>query len=167
VAPERERRAHLAHEASIRSISTLYFFNSFAGILATVALLSSLYFAIVHWRGGGESPLAWLSLGGIYVLLTALCFWTGIGLRRLDPRVKLAATLLTVMLLVCFPVGTLIGGYILWLLHSEKGQRIFAPDYPAIVAATPHIIYRTSWLAKGLILFLIAAGVSAVIILAR
>jgi hypothetical protein len=32
-----------------------------------------------------------------------------------------------------------IGAYVLVLLRSAKGRRIFARDYASIVAATPHI----------------------------
>ena len=62
--------------------------------------------------------------------------------------------------LLGFPIGTLINGYILYLFLSKKGRTIFAPAYQDVIAATPHVKYRTSiviWiflaLLVGLILF--------------
>jgi hypothetical protein len=65
------------------------------------------------------------------------------------------------------PFGTLINGYILYLLLSHKGQRIFAADYPEIVAATPHIKYRTSaavWVLLGLVALLIVGLLMAALL---
>jgi hypothetical protein len=47
-------------------------------------------------------------------------------------------------------------------LLSAKGKRLFEPDYAGIVAATPHIQYRTSiviWILLGIIVLLVAAAV--------
>jgi len=61
-------------------------------------------------------------------------------------------------------VGTLINGYILWLVLSKKGRFILSKDYAAIVAATPHVKYRTSpwilvWIVVGAILLMILIAV--------
>ena len=64
--------------------------------------------------------------------------------------------------LLSFPVGTIINGYILYLLFSKKGERVFSADYQAIVDATPHIKYKTSiivWIFLVLLLLMIGAAV--------
>ena len=55
-------------------------------------------------------------------------------------------------------IGTLINGYIIWLILSKKGRLILSPEYAAIVEATSHIKYRTSivvWILLGLIVLLV------------
>jgi hypothetical protein len=59
----------------------------------------------------------------------------GIGLYRLNPKVAGPAVLVFVPLLLAFPLGTLIGGYGLYALLTEKGRRILSPEWKAIVAA--------------------------------
>ena len=59
-------------------------------------------------------------------------------------------------------VGILVQIYILYLLFSKKGRRIFESDYPDIVAATPEIKYRTSvviWVLLGLVILAFVAAV--------
>jgi hypothetical protein len=43
-----------------------------------------------------------------------------------------------------FPWGTVINGYILWLLFSSKGRFVMSPEYQEVIAATPHMKHRTS-----------------------
>ena len=42
-----------------------------------------------------------------------------------------------------FPIGTLINGYVLYLLLSQKGRTIFTDAYRRVVTETPHVKYRT------------------------
>lgn len=55
--------------------------------------------------------------------------------------------------------------YFLYLLHSEKGKRVMTTEYQQIVEQTPHIQYRTSWIA-WLVLALFIAAFIAMIVLA-
>ena len=159
---ERVRRSHLKHEASVRAVGTLYLLNGvMLGVLALV-MFGMAITIITSGEGAGEAGLSVL-IGIGYGLLAALTFWIGRGLRRLDPGIKLAATLLTCLSLLSIPVGTVIGAYILWLLHSRKGARVFAPDYRDIVAATPDIVYRTSPLVIGLVVLLVLAALLGVL----
>jgi hypothetical protein len=83
-------------------------------------------------------------------------------LRRLKPGARTPAIVMSGLGLLAFPLGTLINGYILWLLLSRKGSFILSPAYGPIVEATPHIKYRTSvwvWILLGLIVALLVAGV--------
>ena len=72
--------------------------------------------------------------------------------------------------LLGFPLGTIINGYILYLVFSQKGTTVFSDEYHAVIAQTPHIKYRTSivvWILVGLVLLLIAIGIVAAVIGAR
>ncbi len=65
--------------------------------------------------------------------------------------------------LLDFPIGTLISGYILYLLLSEKGRRIFRSDYAEIVAATPQIKFKIPlrfFIVLGVSGLLLAAGLA-------
>lgn len=153
-ADETIRQEHIKHEASIRSIGTLYYIGGlFAGIAGIVFIAAGIF---------AESNVATFGLGVIYVVLGVLSYALGNGVRRFRSWARTTAIVFACIGLLGFPLGTLINGYILYLLLSAKGKRIFAPDYPDIVAATPHIKYRTSvvvWVVLGL---LIAAFVAAI-----
>jgi hypothetical protein len=69
--------------------------------------------------------------------------------------------------LLGFPVGTLINGYILFLLFGRKGKTVFSEEYQVVIEQTPHIKYRTPlvvWILLGLVLFVIGAGLIAALI---
>ncbi|MEJ1963822.1 MAG: hypothetical protein WDO56_20595 [Gammaproteobacteria bacterium] len=93
-----------------------------------------------------------------------LSIFVGRGLRKLRPWARITTLVLSGIGLLGFPVGTLINGYILYLLLAKKGKRIFEDDYPAIVAATPDVKHRTSvvtWIALGILVLLLVGIVVA------
>jgi hypothetical protein len=64
----------------------------------------------------------------------------------------------------------LINGYILYLVFSEKGRRVFSPEYQEIIRQTPHVKYQTSIIVKifvglllGVLLFILAGAVMSLI----
>lgn len=129
---EREaiRREHLKHEASVRSIGTMYYAGS------VLLSLFGVYFLLVAVRSNDFTawPLAVVSL--VFGLASLVVAW---GLRRLRRWAASAAAVLSALSLPIVPFGTVIGAYVLVLLRSAKGRRIFARDYASIVAATPHL----------------------------
>jgi hypothetical protein len=147
------RREHIKHEAAVRSIGTLYYIG---GGLTLIA-------AFLFFLGGvGQPDVAaiTLTIGALYLVLSAALLVVAYGIRRLKRGARIAGIVLSILGLIGFPIGTLINGYILYLLCSAKGRRIFAPDYAEIVAATPHIKYRTSivvWIVLALVLVFVAA----------
>ncbi len=143
------RRRHLTHEASVQSIGTLYLIGA---VLVILGSASGVVLALIERRGATLESLAVsaipLVLGGIYIIV-------GRWLRLLDPKGRMPATLLAVIGLIAFPIGTLINGYILYLLQSKKGATVFSPEYREIIAATPHIKYKTSLLAWAVLILLV------------
>jgi hypothetical protein len=148
------RKEFINHEASVRSIGLLYYlFTLGLGIAAVVTLF-----------GFQTQPFEMNALFlAIFVgLLAALYYWIGSGLRALRPNVRIVAGVFAALGLLSFPIGTIINGYILYLLFSKKGERVFSADYQAIVDATPHIKYKTSivvWLLIAILILGIAAAV--------
>ena len=147
------RRTHINHEAAVKSAGLLYYLN---GALTLVGLASV---AVSGVRGPGELAAA--------ALLVAMALGLGLvgwGVRKLRPWARALGCLLSGIGLFGFPVGTLINGYILYLLLSRKGRTIFSPAYQDVIAATPHIKYRTSivvWIFLALAVFLLVAAVVA------
>jgi hypothetical protein len=138
VAPNPEadaiRRAHISHEASIKAVGILYYLGG--GVL-TLAGLASL----VAIGSGREAGIMLLLLGiGVGQV------FVGWGVRALRTWGRIVGCVLAALAMFNFPFGTLIGGYILYLFLSKKGRTIYSPEYKDVIAATPHVKYRTSML---------------------
>jgi hypothetical protein len=150
------RKEHLNHEASIKSIGSLYY-------LAAILLpLGALGFAL---DPKAESLGRWL-VPVLLILLSAAYFQMGRWFRALNPKAKMPATILAVIGLLGIPLGTLINGYILYLIHSQKGKMVFSDEYKTIIAETPDIKYKTSllvWIFIGLLVLLILIGILAAV----
>jgi len=150
---ERVRLEHIKHEASIRSVGTLYYIGGFLMLFAGI----SMFIAV-----DPTEPML-RPLGAFYLLLGAVSVVVAWGMRRLRRWAGGASIGLSGVSLLAFPVGTIVGAYVLYLLLSAKGRRIFASDYADIVAATPNIKYRTSiavWIALGALALMIALVVA-------
>lgn len=151
------RREYIKHEASVRSIGVLYYIGGVVMVIAAIGLLAAFLGA-----NEVESRASLVGMLAVYTPLGALSIFVGRGIRQLAGWARTAVTVLSVIGLLGFPIGTLINGYILYLLHCAKGKRIFEPDYADIVAATPFVKYRTSavvWVVLGLLLLVILASV--------
>jgi hypothetical protein len=151
------RAEHIKHEASIRSVGVLYYLGGVLMLVGAIGLLAAGFGA-----AGGAAQSFGAGLGALYLVLGALSFVVARGIRALRPWARTTSIVLSAIGLLGFPVGTLINGYILYLLLSQKGKRIFEDDYPQIVAATPHIKYRTSplvWIVLGILFLGVAAAI--------
>ena len=147
---EAVRREHINHEASIKSVGVLYYL---AGGGLTVGSIAGL--AGAPDAGGGAVALLMLAFGVAWLAAA----W---GLRALKSWARIVACVLSGIGLLGFPIGTLINGYILYLLLSKKGRMVFSPEYQEVIAATPHVKYKTSiivWIFLALILALIVLGI--------
>jgi hypothetical protein len=147
------RREHINHEASIKSVGMLYYLGTLGMGVAGLAILFSTG-ALAAVRMGDAV------VSVIMVAIAVAFFMVGRGLSTLRPWVRIPAVLLSILGLLGFPIGTLINGYIIWLILSKKGRLVLSPEYAAIVEATPQVKYRTSivvWiLLAAIVLFLIA-----------
>lgn len=150
---EQIRREHIGHEASIKSVGEL---QMLGGILMGLISWFGLYsFATSNSsRTMGLAGVGLVATGGMSVLF----LWNGFGLRRLRPSARRAGVILSVVfMIVGFPIGTIINGYILWLLVSRKGKVVFSGEYQRIIAETPLVKFRTPVYA-WVILALFIAG---------
>lgn len=151
------RREHISHESSVLSIGMLYYLTAAAMTLGAV-----VFFALPAGRSGGELGL------GVFTLSIGLgLFALGRALRDLKRWARVVAAIFSVLGLLGFPIGTLINGYILYLLFSKKGGVIFSEAYRDVIKATPHVKYGMSvitWIfIVLLVLFLL--GITAAIVI--
>jgi GYF domain 2 len=157
---EQVRKEYLSHEASTQSVGLLYLLGGgILGLTGSGVLVSGLIVQV-----GGQSKGMDLAAGaffGLFLLAwSGVQIWLGLGLRRLRRNVRIGVTLFSVLGLLGFPLGTLINGYILYLLHSGKGKVVFSEPYRQVIAATPQIRYRTSpiaWLALAALVLVVIA----------
>jgi len=149
------RREHIKHEASIRSIGILYYIAAL--VMTGGAGASALQLATN--QPDLKTALSLVAAG----LLTIGFFVIGRALRALQRRARIPTTILAGLGVLSFPIGTLINSYILYLVLSKKGRFTLSPEYAAIVAATPHIRYRTSILVWAILALLIALAAFAIL----
>ena len=119
------RRQHLNHEASIRGIGWLYLLGGVSGSLGGLA-----YGAIGIGGVLGAVPVVskerptFTGLGMILLAIALPLFYAGWTMRKLDPKGKILAIIVSAIGLLGFPCGTLLSGYSLYLLLSAKGEFI-------------------------------------------
>jgi hypothetical protein len=141
--------------ASIKSIGVLYYLGALAMGPAGIFML---------WAVPKASPDVVLggAIGVGFAVVMAVC---GYGLRRLRRWVRLPVGIFAGLGLLGFPLGTLINGYILYLIFSQKGRTVLSEEYQAVIAATPEIRYRTSlasWIVLIVLILLVVGGIIAI-----
>jgi hypothetical protein len=179
-AAEAIRRAHIGHEAAVKSIGSLHYLGAFFGFLG-VAFLTIGGLSKV---GEANAEQIGFVVGGalVYVVMSSVHLALGIGLRKLQTWARwtdVALISLSLMMLVIgivgmammriypavigYLIGGLIPGYMLYLLVSSKAATMFSPEYKTIIARTPHLKYRTSFMLKILLALFVAILVLAML----
>lgn len=151
---EETRRKYLSHEASVKSVGLLYYLGGTALFIMGVLILVGFTSRTFRASEGGVS----VGLAAFYLILSVVQIFTATGLRKLSGWARIPAGILSGLGLLAFPIGTIINGYVLYLLFSEKGSMVFSAEYQEIVAATPHIKYKTSivvWVLIGLVVLVL------------
>ena len=153
--PATIRRSHIAHEATLRSLGLLYYLGAlFLILLATITLA-------LGSPADTPSPLSDPLTAALALIGALLLGLTGRGLRTMQPWARIPVMSLSTLGLFYFPMGTMICGYILYLVLCRQGQMVFSQDYQQIIKATPEIDYRTPWIAWllfGLILLIMLSA---------
>lgn len=137
---EQLRREYLQHETSVRAAGT---FSLICGVLSAVGAAIGLFGAIAasmttrtyNWKNDGGAILFGAAAAIVLTLI-------GIGLRRLDRRIRMPVAVLGAMGMLVFPCGTVVGAIILTLLANHQGVMVFSKEYAEARRLTPHIIYR-------------------------
>jgi len=152
------RERFIGHEREVRSVGSLYLLG--AGLIGLMGFLM-LAATAVDPRVGAEI----FGMMLVYLAIATLNGWVGLGLRRLDPRVRGAAGLMSGFGLLFFPVGTLIHGWILYLIFCQKGTKVFSEEYREVIAATPHVRPPGTSLVAVLLGLLLLGGLVVAVML--
>jgi hypothetical protein len=157
------RQEHLKVEATVKSVGTLYYLGAFMFIV--FGLMTAFVPSMDKSASRGEAIL-------ISVVVTAFGLAYGVlayGLRRFRSWSRWPTVALSVFGLIGFPIGTLISILILVNLLGKKATMVFSPEYKDIIAATPHVKYKTSIIVKVflVLLLLILIGIIAAVSLER
>lgn len=164
------RKSHLNHEANIQSFGCLYTLGGILGILGAIFYIGLGIFIMA----GGENPQAGVNpmaagimttlIGVVFLAIAVAQLFAGRSMQTLNPSGKILAIIISAIGLLGFPCGTLISGYLLYLLVSAKGEMVFSSAYKEVMQATPHIRYRTSiivWIFLFLLIGVILLGIIA------
>ena len=154
------RRAHLNHEASVKSVGFLYWLGAI--FMVPMGLVMMVNPSIGSGAEDPDSEIPVMFGGVAYLALGIGQGFIGLGIRRLRPWARIAGIVISAIGLIGFPFGTLISVYFLYLFLSRKGVTVFSPSYQAVIEQTPHIKYKVSkivWVLLGILLFIIALGV--------
>ncbi len=149
------RRRYLSHEASVQSIGTLYLIPGVLLVGLFLMMAGFVVFELLAQGGNGMGLMEGVAVTSIYGGLGLIQIYTGLGLRRFKIGARRLATFFGVIGLLAFPFGTIINGYILYLLQSQKGKVVFSEDYQDVIRRTPHIKYRTSLIVKIFVVILV------------
>ncbi len=161
--PDAVRNKYLKHEASVKSVGLLYLLGG------TVSLILSLVYigmgaGVVTLSGAELSRRMLIVVGIVFFAMSIVQLYSGISIRKLGSAGRIIITVFSVIGLLGVPVGTLISGFILYLLWSQKGNFVFTSEYQEVIKATPHIKYKTSivvWILLGLLLLFLGVGLFA------
>lgn len=129
------RMLHRTHEASLRQVGLYYLLTSSVGVIFAIPVT-------LRFIADGV-PGAFIMM--VLLGLLALGIFVGLGLRQLQRKSFIPATISAVIWMLLFPVGTVVNICLLYLLYSKKGRRILADDYQEIIAATPELNYSRDW----------------------
>lgn len=166
------RNRYLSHEASIKSIGILYMISGVMLLILFLVMVGEA-FSVAGVQGQNGAPLQFSGRGFgaifvafvIYAASGALFCYAGWGIRKFKKVPKIIVTVLSAIGLIGFPFGTVINGYVLYLLHGQKGKVVFSDRYQEVIRQTPHIKYKTSMIVKifvGLLIGVIVLGIIAV-----
>jgi hypothetical protein len=75
--------------------------------------------------------LTGMALTGFIVITSLPSLLVGVGLLKFRPWARIAAIVLSIVMLVMVPFGTVIGAYGLWVMFSKDTERLFGVAAPS------------------------------------
>jgi hypothetical protein len=162
VEAERIRHDLGPHEANVRALGLIYLTFSILFGLAALGLLAATLMGQLTTPDAG--PIPWFGVAGVVALGCWLYYWIGSGLRALRPYPRVGAIVISGLGVLGFPLGTLIHGYFLYLLVSDKGKKVFSPEYQLVIAATPHLKFQSRWMLGCFVILLVLGAIFALTI---
>ena len=178
------RKSHLSHETNVKGFGCLYTLGGILGILGAIfyvgigilvmagGVVPKGLESMVFGAGGDRLVSGGLTtlVGVVFLAIAVAQLFAGRSMQTLNPSGKILAIVVAAIGMLQFPCGTLISGYLLYLLVSAKGRTVFSSAYKEVMQATPHIRYRTSiivWIFLFILIGVLLLGVLAAIFGAR
>lgn len=161
------RSAHLPHEGALRGMGSLLFWG---GLFVTLGGLSLGFVVLVAMAMPPHEDvlaeiLAVVLVGGLCggaALPAAVIATAGRRLSRMQRGAQVWFYGVGVFILFFFPVGSVLGSYLLWLLHCDAGKVVLSEPYAAAIEATPYLQAPRLWWARLLTLVLgLTVGLAA------
>jgi hypothetical protein len=122
-------------ETHVKALGALQIAVSALALLSalTLAIVFSGAIGIIHATADRDAeiavPIIGVAGGALVICLVALSlpgFVIGIGLLQRRPWARTAGIVLSILGMVFFPFGTVVGAYGLWVLFSKETERLFA-----------------------------------------
>lgn len=157
------RNAHIKHEASLRSVGILYYLGAFFTLFGGLSFLFTLANSPSDLSSTGMDGF-FIGIMVFYIILGVFMIIVGRGFRKLKRWVRVAGSILSGLGLLSIPIGTIINGYILYLIWSQKGKMILSEEYQDVIAATPEVKYKTSPLVIGFLVLIVVLLLFALVI---
>lgn len=151
------RRQHIQHEANVKSIATVYLFT---GGICTVTCLV----IVIHSRPAQHSSYLWF---GLFATLSIVQFIISYGVSSLRRSARRPAIVLSAIITIAFPIGTMLGPYFIYLLTHSKSETVFSGNYQSVIARTKHVRQKTpllAWILLTAVLLATGAGLLLVLI---
>ena len=126
------RAEHLRHETALLMMGRLYH------VAAACLLIAAVVIVVLRQTSEG------VRIASVFGMLAAGHAFAAYLVLRLDARARFSASVMALTGLLALPIGTVLGGYLLYLVHSAKGRRILSPEYRAVVAKTPEFKCRVT-----------------------
>jgi len=122
-------------ETHVKALGALQIAVSALGLLSalTLAIVFGGAIGIIHATADRDAevvlPIIGVAGSALIIFLMALSipgFVIGIGLLQRRPWARTAGIVISILGMVFFPFGTVVGAYGLWVLFSKETERLFA-----------------------------------------
>ncbi len=157
---EETRRKLINQEASIRTVGFLKIIWGF------ICLVRESIQFVADWQIPQGEPKELLPFF-VGLAVGTLILGVGIGLRKLDSRVRVVAALMETLGLLAIPLYPVLAWfapinlYIMWLVLNPRGKFIFSEEYKEVIAQTPQVKAKTAIITWVLLAIVLALFVGA------
>jgi hypothetical protein len=145
----------------VRSVALLYWLASSLVVQSAVAVPYALWRVVPPEE---RNTLIIVTAGAVCLVMAVLFVAAAWYVQRLSNIGQFLGAIAALGGLLMFPIGTIVGSLVLWILLGTKGKVVFSQSYRAAVAATPNLDFRPSKLAVrltvGFIVFSVVSGLA-------
>ncbi|MEL7496139.1 MAG: hypothetical protein AAFN77_00915 [Planctomycetota bacterium] len=135
---ERIREEHIEHEVGMQQWGMLLMIGAVISLLFAISSLFTALFADV-----AEAAVLFFIVAGTFGAFGIFQFIAGWGMRQLENYGRICATILAVLGLAGFGLGTIFSIYLLYSFWCAQGNMVFSDRYKKIIKMTPHIQYNS------------------------